>query len=730
MVNQANQTMRRAKALFTILILAFLGCLPPANSARAALQFDVFAGYDGSIREASWFPIIIEVFNDGPSFNAIIEVSTGGQFGTDQVRQVPIELPTNTRKRVVIPMFASGARYNTTWNGRLLDTRGKVIQGAERLNLPTKVVAWESTILGAVPRNFGGSPVLPDVSQTRQHMKPEVARMTYEQFPDNPIALEGMNVLYLNSEKAPDLRVPQVTALLAWVRGGGHLIVAAEQLSDINGTPWLKQFLPMDLTDTRNLKIDEDVINWVTSRAGGSAADEITTNRRTRRLTPQPTGSGAFEAPMDPAFRGAELPVAVGTVRDGSTLFMSGDQPLAVQAPRGRGKVTVLAFSPEREPFRSWKARQYFWAKLAGMPSDFFTAAHPGGGYGGWSIDGVFGALIDSRQIKKLPVTWLLLLLVVYLVVIGPFDQWWLKKINRQMLTWITFPSYVVLFSLLIYFIGYKLRAGETEWNELNIVDVLPRGDKVDMRGRTYISIYSSGNNRFDLNGQKGFATLRSEFLDFHAGGRESSKARVTHTGDSFEAQVDGLVWTSSLWANDWFKTNDTPFVANIVEQGGTYQVDIQNLMDRELASVRVVAGQHIFEVDAIPAREKKSFTLATDKGTPLRPFVQQHGSYFQRAVDLRRNPLGDAAGGQLEDRPLVATTASFISYLDELTHNNRSFLCPPGLDLTAQVERGDAVIFAFLPGFSFTDKINDFQPPRFRQDTLLRLTLPVRPKI
>ena len=83
---------------------------------------------------------------------------------------------------------------------------------------------------------------------------------------------------------------------------------------------------------------------------------------------------------------------------------------------------------------------------------------------------------MTRRQVHKLPVTWLLLLLLVYLVVIGPLDQYWLKRINRPMLTWITFPCYVVLFSLLIYFIGYKLRAGESEWNELHLVDVLPQG--------------------------------------------------------------------------------------------------------------------------------------------------------------------------------------------------------------------------------------------------------------
>jgi hypothetical protein len=75
--------------------------------------------------------------------------------------------------------------------------------------------------------------------------------------------------------------------------------------------------------------------------------------------------------------------------------------------------------------------------------------------------------MIDSRQVHKLPVGWLLLLLLIYLLVIGPFDRIWLKRINKPMLTWITFPCYVMFFSGLIYFIGYKLRSGDSEYNEL-----------------------------------------------------------------------------------------------------------------------------------------------------------------------------------------------------------------------------------------------------------------------
>ena len=119
----------------------------------------------------------------------------------------------------------------------------------------------------------------------------------------------------------------------------------------------------------------------------------------------------------------------------------------------GLGQVSVLGFNPEREPFKSWTNRAWFWARLAKVPAAWFEKEAPQQ-YGRSSIDGVYGAMLDSRQVSKLPIIWLLLLLAAYLVIIGPVDRIWLKRINKQMLTWLTFPAYVAIFSLLIYFIG------------------------------------------------------------------------------------------------------------------------------------------------------------------------------------------------------------------------------------------------------------------------------------
>ena len=708
-------------ALGMVLLFRFL-----ATAVRAELQFDVFIGYDSVVREASWFPIACEVLNDGPTFNAYLEI-TGSNFRSEQVRRIAMELPTNTRKRFVLPMFAGGERFNVQWTARLVDERGRV--HAERQGLQPKIMAWEGILMGSLSRSFAGMPALPDARQNRQELKPQVARLLVEQFPDNSIALEGLDVLYLNSEKALELKVNQVRALLAWVLGGGHLIVGIEQLTDVNATPWLQQLLPCELNNVVNLTADDDFQQWL--RRDDVSETFFRSPAFASRRRPNVSGPNAYSnLPADPNFGQAQVAVATGSVRDGRVVLEAQGKPLIIDAKRGRGLVTVLTFSPEREPFRSWKNRPWFWSKLSGVPADWYAAPDIPA-YGGFSLDGVFGALIDSRQVRKLPVQWLLLLLVVYLIVIGPFDQYWLKKIGRQMLTWITFPTYVVLFSLLIYFIGYKLRAGETEWNELHLVDILPRSaNRADLRGRTFASVYSSSNARYPVAftptspevTDQTYATLRGELLDLQ-GGRESSRANVEQHGNLFRAEIFVPVWTSLLYVNDWLQPGTPPLVASVSTQGNVWEVSAQNMLDHPLTDARIVIRGLVFELGTLPPGEKKDFKLDSGKGQSLQNFVLQNGSRFQDAVNSRRSSFGDNQRGQLENPSLNATVASFYSYLQPQPMQ-RNFVAPAGLDLTPLVQRGDAVLLAWDANHTFTNPINGFKPPRSQRNSLLRLAI------
>ena len=708
-------------------LLAFCG---GAGTARAMLQFDVFLGYDSIVPEACWFPVVCEIKNDGPAFTGVVEVD-GGQFTEGQARRLEVELPTGTLKRVVIPVFSTARGYSR-WDVRLLDERGRV--RAEQTGVqPRKQMASGAPLIGALARTAGGTPTIRPILPSAPELQPAAARLQPSIFPDNPVVLDGMQSIYLNSEKAPDLNVAQVTALLDWLNAGGHLIVAVEQISDISATPWLRNLFPFDLQDIRSVQRHPELQQWLQSASWATNLPALSGNRAMppgkNRLAPRPgtsPGSPFSDLPDDPAFETAAMQVAVGTMRDGSVVVSAEDIPLIVTAHRGRGRVSALLFSPEREPFRSWKNLPTFWAKLIEVPGAWYVSGDYGQ-QGGWSSDGIFGAMIDSRQVHKLPVGWLLLLLIVYLVVIGPLDQYWLKRIGKPMLTWITFPCYVVLFSLLIYFIGYKLRAGESEWNELHVVDILQKGERAELRGQTYASVYSPANQKYLLESRQKIATFRGEFIGRWSSGQSGEKANVVQQGDSFKAEIFVPVWTSQLFISDWWQPGALPLNATVVPKGDGWQVTVENHTDRNLTGVQIVIDGSVMGLGELAANATKTYTVSREKGTSVKEFVAKYGMSFQQAVQSRQRTFGGEGSGQIDDLPNGSMAASFLSQLGSQQNAMRNFVTPPGLDLSSLVEHGSAVLLAWAGDYAPVKPLYQFSPRRAHRNTLWRIAVPVQ---
>lgn len=726
---RSTPSYRRSPGLHLWAALALLLVAVP-HRLSAALQFDVFLGYDGIVREGGWFPVACEVYNDGASFTGTFEL-VPTQLGGGQARRMTIELPSGTRKRFTVPVFGSVGRYSS-WDARLLDERGKM--RGERLGLKPKDLVWEGNLLGAVARSFGGAPVFPETKQQgRPELKPQVARMQVEVFPDNPIALEGMDSLYLNTEKALELKAPQYNAILAWLHAGGHLIVGLEQAGDVGGLLWLKPMLPVDLRQASNIAVAGELQEWLrnTQDRKGALRSNRTVNAprpgQSFRSVPAPESNPYGSLAPDEVFEKAELAVTTGTVREGQVMCWVRDVPLVVSVKRGRGQLTLLLFSPEREPFRSWKHRPWFWARLAQVPAALLQEADLNL-YGGWSSDGIFGAMIDSRQVRKLPVEWLILLLVVYLLVIGPFDQWWLKKINRQMLTWITFPAYVVLFSVLIYFIGYKLRAGETEWNELHVVDVIRNGDHAELRGRSFLSMYSPVNANYKLASEQKVATLRSEFQGLWGGGQESARASVEQRPAGFTAEISVPVWTSQLFVSDWWQSGEMPLQASITPQGMNWLVTLENRLDRPIHGLRLVLNERYYELPDVPAGQSSTVVVEASQSKNLTEFVQSKTGSYTTIVQERQRALGDASRGRLEAEPENAISASFLGQLTQGNPNQRQFIYPAGLDLSPLVRRGDAVLLAWVPDYAAAKSFRQFSTLRSHQQSLYRIVIPIGP--
>ena len=726
----SNNFMNRLRARLWLLAL---GGLFGAGVAHAALQFDVFIGYDGIGREASWLPIVCEIKNDGPPITGFVEVSPGN-YGKGQTHTFPVELPTGTLKRITLPIFAP-SRHSPVWNIRLANERGKTLaeQTGQR---PRRQLGWEIPLIGSLSRTASGAPTLRPILRDQAETQPAAARMLPAIFPDNPLVLEGLNAIYLSSEVAANLRSSQANAILGWMNAGGHLIVAVEQVSDIGASPWLRGVMPCEPKDMKGVEGHGEIQTWLkspldyTSRGAADMAGQTFQpgfgnnqgNRSTRRPADGQTASTPFaNLPDDAQFELADLQVVTGTLRDGRVVVAARGTPLIVTANRGLGRITALMFSPEREPFKSWKNLPTFWSRLIEVPGSLYTSTDYYPGYG-QSPDGVFGALIDSRQVHKLPIGWLLLLLIVYLGVIGPFDQWWLKRIGKPMLTWITFPCYVALFSLLIYFLGYKLRAGESEYNELHLVDVLRHGDRAELRGRTYLSIYSPNNAKFPLESKQKYATLRSEFLGM--GTDAAERASVSQNGDSFKAEVFVPVWTSQLYLSDWWQSVAAPFDVSVTAQGDGWNVTVVNHLEQPVKSAQLVIAGRVVALGEIAAGQSRTFPVQRETGLALGDFVRQHGSGFQHVAQQRQSAFGASKGGRLDDLPGSTLTASFLAQLGPGQNYQGGFVLPPGLDLSPSVDRGGAFLFAYTPDAAPVASLNQFKPRRLAKNTMWRIPI------
>ena len=99
---------------------------------------------------------------------------------------------------------------------------------------------------------------------------------------------------------------------------------------------------------------------------------------------------------------------------------------------------------------------------------------------------------------KLIPFGWVAFFIFLYILLIGPGDYFFLKKVLKRMeLTWITFPTIVVTVSLLAYFAAYRLKGNDLLVNKVDVIDVDQPGGLV--RGRTLVSVFSPQNRDYSI---------------------------------------------------------------------------------------------------------------------------------------------------------------------------------------------------------------------------------------
>ena len=128
-----------------------------------------------------------------------------------------------------------------------------------------------------------------------------------------------------------------------------------------------------------------------------------------------------------------------------------------------------------------------------------------------------------------------------------------------------------------------------------------------------------------------------------------------------------------------------------------------------------------------VPARESRTFTVSRANGTSLTSFVLRHSALFYGAVQAQQRVFGGGESGRIDDLANCSMAASFLSRLGGQQDSMQHFISPPGLDLSAVVQHGNAVLLAWAGDYSPVKPLRQFTPRRSQQNTLWRVSVSVQ---
>ena len=270
-------------------------------------------------------------------------------------------------------------------------------------------------------------------------------------------------------------------ALVDWVRHGGHLVVSVGANWQAVRDSVLGPILPAQPAGQERVPSLEAIDTFAGS---------------TKPITPVGT-----PAVMVTRLEGADE-------RGGKPLSVVGDLPLVVRGAQGFGRVTLIAMDVDQKIFADWADRGLFWARALDLRHDRPDQTGGGarlGGTGRFYQTGVSDLSSQLRigleqfpGVKLIPFGWVAFFIFLYILLIGPGDYLFLKKVLKRMeLTWITFPTIVVTVSLLAYFAAYRLKGNDLLVNKVDVIDVDQAGGLV--RGRTILSLFSPQNRDYNV---------------------------------------------------------------------------------------------------------------------------------------------------------------------------------------------------------------------------------------
>lgn len=480
------------------------------------------------------------------------------------------------------------------------------------------------------------------LSQPEERLRPVICRVEYfDDLAPDRLGYDAADVLFLSASRErfyPSADTPaaqtRISAINSWVACGGRLVVCggSKSLERLLPGGTLASLIPAAvLPDTRELRVANSLVQYVP---------------KAKNLIMTGNGNNPF------------LTVPVLDVKDSShpddttVEFTEGDVPMVVRQIRGFGTVTFFAGECAEQPLRGWNGRDRLWLGILGYKSEHDMAARQGSGslmeLGYTDLSGQMRSALDRFEgVNNFPFSLILILAGLYILVIGPLD-WFVthRLFRRPNLTWLTFPIWLVIFSLIALSLGQKTWSHAVRSNMAEIIDIDETSASV--RGSIWAGFYSPADDLYSLEIKPSFAPSAqvSEVLfnplglsGSGLGATEQKSLSVAYWDIPYEnLRLDGrtaplpvAVRASKSLFGEWYARAEIPQVADLKYTAADLVTGtVTNPFGQTLNNAVLFCGKWAYNLGTLQPNETFTIDRWTIRLDPPRALTSLGGSLDQ----------------------------------------------------------------------------------------------------
>ncbi|MBI4583052.1 MAG: hypothetical protein HY717_03365 [Planctomycetes bacterium] len=605
---------------------------------------------------AGWLPVYLELANHQKEAmrvqveGALLSKEPQARAEPEFQTQAAVEVPAGSKKRLWIYL-----RYHASSSNDLsLQTavvrvraagteqyhkRWQFYCGREDAELsPLGLVSGEHLHNGGSP--WGDS--MQGDSRQSQVSGRKLEAIEERWLPDDPLGYQSMDLLILRNFDEREMDGKQLEAIRDWVFLGGWTILVPSPGGEIFSTRLAKLLLPPD--SFREMKTEEKF------EPAGLATMTGNVLRQELRKWWEGERPRLSYLRLDPA----DLPAnAAGLEIFSLDKFQAGSarssgRRLYLELPFGRGKVGVLTIDDQSiSGETSLEFRRALWWEIL-QPAGHHIRQRQAR----WSSQ--VGEFQNERLVRflksglspELGLWFLAILVLIYLLIIGPGLYFFLKRINR--LPWVVWlePAIVVMYVGLIFLTGHLTRG---VLNQMRAVSILHWREGAPFAEKeAYLGVFSSNDARFQIRAP-GSRWLRPVFSN------DQEAVGVQMTASSKDSQRPRTIagFHLDLWQTGVFAAMDLVPMKGALEiarsgdptAGVTKALQISN--GTPFSILRGLAFDTVgacYQVGGIPPGGR-----AVLEGEALRPVDLRQGS------SRPRQQAGVQEEGAFADDPLLA---------------------------------------------------------------------------